>query len=89
VIDISKGRKFVKHVVPGIIKPAHILWNEVIGFLFICIGVLASPSAIRNIRNFDGDPKSIFRVGLSLSFVLIMIAFGTSSFLKARRIARK
>ena len=36
----AKGiaRKFIDNVVPGIIKPVHSLWNEVIGFLFLVLG---------------------------------------------------
>ena len=65
-----------------------VLWNEIIGFLFICIAVMAVPSAYRNIRDFDGEPQSVFRVGLSCFFALIMIYFGVSSFLRARKISK-
>ena len=34
---VKHGRVFVKHVVPAVIKPARTLWNEVIGFIFICV----------------------------------------------------
>ncbi len=34
------GAQFVKHVVPAVVKPARVLWNEVIGFLFLSLGVI-------------------------------------------------
>ncbi len=65
-----------------------VLWNEIIGFLFLCIAILAVPSAYRNIRHFDGEPQSLFRVGLSCTFALIMLVFGIGSFLRARKISK-
>src|SRR5574338_151726 len=35
------ARKFLANVVPGLVKPVHSLWNEVIGFLFLVLGVIA------------------------------------------------
>ena len=38
-VTVHHGTQFIKHVVPAVIKPARVLWNEVIGFIFLCIGV--------------------------------------------------
>lgn len=81
-------RKFLGHVLPGVMRPLRILWNEVIGFLFIVLAVWAVPSAIRNVRQFDGDADSFFRVILSFGFAGIMAYFGITSFLRARKISR-
>jgi hypothetical protein len=85
---IALAKKFVRTVMPGVAKPLHILWNEMIGFFFIALAVIATPSAYRQIKQFDGEPKSIFRVLLSCTFALIMIVFGVHSFGKARKIKR-
>ena len=85
---MALGKKFLQHVLPGVVKPIHTLWNEVIGFLFFALAVMAVPSAYRNIRHFDGEPKSFFRVMLSGTFAVLMLWFGVSSFLRARRISR-
>ncbi len=69
-------------------RPMRVLWNEVIGFLFIVLAIWAVPSAIRNVRQFDGDAGSFFRVVLSFSFAGIMAYFGITSFLRARKISR-
>lgn len=84
----SIGKKFIQHVVPGVIKPLRVLWNEFIAFLFFALAILAIPSAYRHIKNFEGDPQSFFRAVLSCGFALIMIVFGVFSYLHARKISR-
>jgi hypothetical protein len=85
---MSKINQFLTHVMPGVTRPLRVLWNEIIGFLFIVLAIWATPSAIRNLRNYDGQSESIFRASLALIFVLIMAYFGISSFLRARRIGK-
>jgi hypothetical protein len=87
-IMLSIGRKLVQHVLPGVFKPIHILWNQLIAFTFFVLAVAVVPSAYRTIRDFDGEPRSLFRAGVSCTFGLIMIYFSLSSFLKARRISK-
>lgn len=84
----SVGKKLVRHVLPGIFKPLHILWNQLISFTFFVLAVAAVPSAYRNIRSFDGEPQTLFRMVLSCSFALIMVFFCITSYIKARRISR-
>ncbi len=81
-------RKFIRHVVPGIIRPVHILWNQVIGFLFIVLAIGTVPSIFRAWREFDGEGKDFWRLGLTLAFGVIMGGYGVSSFLRARKISR-
>jgi hypothetical protein len=84
----SIGKKFVQHVVPGVVKPVRILWNEFIAFIFFALAVLAVPSAYRHIKNFEGDAQDFFRVVLSCGFAVIMIFFGVTSYIRARKISR-
>lgn len=81
-------RKFLHHVLPGVVKPVRILWNELIAFLFFVLAVWTIPSAYRHIRDFKGDPDSLFRLILSSFFALMMIFFAVTSFLRARKISR-
>ena len=81
-------RSFLGHVIPGVIRPLHVLWNEIIGFLFLVLAVMPIPSIVRNVREFEGDAGSFFRLILSFSFAGVMAYFGISSFLRARRISR-
>ena len=80
--------QFLSHVLPGIIRPLHALWNEVIGFLFIVFAVVAGFYVIRALRGFEGDIEGLFRIVLPALFGLVMGYFGVSSFLRARKISR-
>ena len=80
--------QFLGHVLPGVVRPLHVLWNQVIGSVFVVLALSAVPSTIRYIREFDGDGASIFRAVLSASFAAIMAFFGIASFLRARKISR-
>jgi len=78
------AKKFLVHVVPGVARPINILWNQVIGFLFIVLALFPVPGAIRIIGKEGSGP----RLALTIPFVLIMGWFGISSFWKARKIDR-
>ena len=82
------AKSFLQHVVPGVIRPIHALWNEVIGFLFIVLAIVATPSTFRKVRMINDDPRTLFFAVISVGFVLLMAFFGITSFLKARRISR-
>ena len=82
------GRKLIAHIVPGVVRPIRILWNEVIGFFFLVLGLIALPKAFQAWRSFDGEPQTIFRLLLTGIFMLTMITFGIGSFRRARKISR-
>jgi hypothetical protein len=68
-------------------KPIRVLWNEVIGFVFIALGVMMGFSTYRNFRDVNEHGSPLPLIGGSL-FALLMLYFGVSSFLRARRISR-
>ncbi|HLG99161.1 MAG TPA: hypothetical protein VKX49_22815 [Bryobacteraceae bacterium] len=78
------AKKFLGHVMPGVIRPIHILWNQVIGFVFIVLAVIPVPSAIRSWGKDGSGP----RLALTIPFVLLMAWFGLVSFWKARKISK-
>ena len=80
----SKVKNFLGYVIPGVIRPIHILWNQVIGFFFIVLALLPVPSAVRNF----GKEGSGAHLALTIPFVLLMGWFGVSSFWKARKISK-
>jgi sulfite exporter TauE/SafE len=82
-VAVKQGRSFLRHVIPAIIKPLNALWNEVIGFLFLCLGTVFGFSAYRYWR--AADP---FRGVVASSCAILMIWFGVSSFWRARKISR-
>ena len=90
-MTLDKGSmigRFFAHVVPGVMRPMRVLWNEVIGFLFIVLGVWALPSAIRSWREFARGEAGISKAVLPAIWIGVMLYFGITSFLRARRISR-
>ena len=83
------AQSFFQSVVPGVVKPLHILWNEVIGFMFMALAVPAIGAAYRAYQGLATDSKDFGRLVMSVLFSVMMVGFGVSSFLKARRIRRR
>lgn len=79
---------FLGHVLPKVILPLRILWNEMIGFLFLVLAVPAVWSAITNFRRVDQDGDNLFRGLLAVIFAGVMVLFGIHSFVRARKISR-
>ncbi len=73
---------------PGVIKPLHILWNELIGFFFAVFAIFIFGSLAKGIYDYKGDQSSFFRlVMLGIAF-LVMSAYGLQSYFKARKIGK-
>ncbi len=85
---VSRSRQFLDHVVPAVIKPLRVLWNQIIGFVFLVFTVLGISPLVRGIREFDGDGQSFVHVGLSAGFVTVMAMFTVQSFWRARKAGR-
>jgi hypothetical protein len=75
------AKKFYQHVIPGIIRPIHIVWNQAIGFVFIVLAIVFGARVVRG-----KEPLGIQLVGGL--FVLLIAWFGISSFWKARKISK-
>ena len=84
---VGAGKQFVKHVVPAVIKPLRVLWNEMIAFLFLVFGVMVAASTWRNFTagQASGSPIILFAGG---GFALLLVFYGVSSLVKARKISR-
>ena len=80
---IRVGRQFFQHIIPAIVKPAHALWNEVIGFIFLCLGASFGFYSIR--YAWQGRTGHGVVAGAA---TLIMVWYGVDSFLRARKISR-
>jgi hypothetical protein len=93
LLTVDGGREFVRHVVPAILKPARTLWNEVIGFFFLCFGAIFGFKSVRTYMDFVAAPVDeatghLLRFLMSAFCALIMLYFGVSSFRRARKISR-
>jgi hypothetical protein len=87
------GREFVRHVVPAVIKPARALWNEFIGFIFLCLAVFFGFKAGRLAWDYmksgpAGDLGQLFRLVIAGFCTLVVLYFGITSLLQARKISR-
>lgn len=81
-------KMFVTTVMPAVIKPLRVLWNEIIGFLFIVFGIIFGFSLFRRFRNFEGGPTELFGLAAAGLFVAMLVGYGLFSFLRARKISR-
>ena len=93
VLSPRGGREFIRHVVPAVLKPARTLWNEVIGFFFLCLAVLFGSGAVRSYMAFRSAPPDqatgdLLRMLMAGFCTLLMLYFGVTSFLRARKISR-
>jgi hypothetical protein len=90
---VRHGGKFVKHIIPAIIKPLHSLWNEVVGFFFLCFATFFGIRAFTYYRHYADAPPALvpgelMRVVVTVFFALVFAAFGISSFRRAHKISR-
>lgn len=61
------------------------LWLETTGALFICMGGLAVPSALKEWRRYEqGGP--VWRLMVVALFMVMTISFGVFSFIRSRRL---
>ena len=84
----TKVGLFLSHVVPGVVRPVHILWNEVIGFVFLVLAVVFTSGSIRAYRNLKLEEVTPGKIVLLCLLPALMLFFGIASFLKARKISR-
>ena len=90
---MRQSEVFVKHVVPAVVKPARVLWNQFIGFLFLCFGVVFGfKTAHLAIQYGNSEPINgmgeFWRLAIAGGCTVVMLGFGASSFLRARKISR-
>ena len=89
VVRAAKGFKmddahrFAQHVVPEVVRPARVIWNQAIGGVFLLFAVFFGGYAINYYRSQNN-------VGLGFSVFLgaVMAFFSIASFLQARKIGR-
>jgi hypothetical protein len=90
---VRHSGKFIKHIVPAVIKPMHSLWNEVIGFFFLVFATVFGFRTVSYYKIYVHDTPAnaagdMVRVITTAFFGVVMASFGISAFLKARRISR-
>lgn len=84
----GRMRRFFKTVLPGILKPLHVLWNELIGFFFVAFAAIVGLNFGRSWMQYKGDEGELFRLVLMGGFFLILAFYAWQSYRKARKIQR-
>ena len=83
------AKAFVASFMPGVIKPLHTLWNEVLAFVFFLLALFVSLGPVRRgYRELDGDPANVLKFVLAVVLAVLMVVFCLYSFLRARKISR-
>ncbi len=83
------AKAFVASFLPGVIKPLHALWNEVLAFVFLLLAMLVALGPVRRgYRELDGDPANFIKFALAVVLAVLMLGFAVHSFLRARKISR-
>jgi hypothetical protein len=85
---IGASVHFARHSLPVAIRPARILWHQMIGFLFIVLAIAPARFEYKALANFKGDTESWVKAVMAGIFILVMLAYGISSFLRARKLSR-
>lgn len=88
MISLARGRQLLEHVLPAIVRPLRVLWNQMIGFLFLVLAAVAIPRAVGSVREFRGDLESFFRLLLTGLFIAVMGGYGIHSFWRAHKASR-
>ena len=76
------ARTFAQTVVPEVVRPARVIWNQVIGAIFLLFAFSFFSYAGMHRENPAG-------VVFGILLGCVMAFFGVTSFLKARRIASR
>jgi hypothetical protein len=90
-VKIGKNSKvglFLTHVVPGVARPMRVLWNEIIGFIFVVLGVVVTSGSIRAYRALKPEEITVWKIAVLAFLPVVLLYFGVTSFLRARRISR-
>ncbi|MFN7923394.1 MAG: hypothetical protein U0Q16_25050 [Bryobacteraceae bacterium] len=82
------AKRFATTVLPAIIKPLRVLWNEMIAFLFFALAFLMGLLPAWRYYNLKNDPDNFLRMMLTGTFGVVMLAYGIYSIVRARKIGR-
>jgi positive regulator of sigma E activity len=79
--NVDNAKRFAQHVVPEVVRPARIIWNQAIGAVFLVFAVYFLVYASMHRQNPPAVIGGVF-MGLIMGF------FAITSFRRARRISR-
>ena len=80
-------REFKNHIVPAIVRPMRVVWNQSIAFLFFALAFLSAVMVYREYRSRT-EMDALLALLLGGFFVAMMTGYGVHSLLRARRASR-
>ena len=88
-VKVEHARKFATHVVPEVVKPARIIWNQAIGGVFLLFSLLFFGYAVKYLRAWNTAASNPLALTFSVFLGLVMLFFGIGSFRTAKRIGQR
>lgn len=86
---IDHAKKFARHVVPEVIRPARIIWNQAVGAVFILFSMLFFGYAVKYLRAMHTAAANPVALAFSAFLGGVMLFFGWSSFRSAKRAGQR
>lgn len=82
-------RAFIASFLPGVIKPLHALWNELLAFIFLILAASVGFGPLRRgYKELDGDPGNLLKFLAAVFLTALMLGLGFYSYRRARSISR-
>ena len=66
-------------------KVLHVLWLEVTGFIFLCLGLMGAGAGLREYHKYGLGSGNLNKIWASGIFALLFAYFAVTSFWRARR----
>ncbi len=88
-VKVEHARQFATHVVPEVVRPARILWNQAIGAVFLLFALMFFGYAVTYFHKLHTESANPLALTFSLFLGVVMAFFGISSFRKAKGIGRR
>lgn len=86
---VDHARRFAQHVVPEVVRPARIIWNQAVGAIFLLFAVVFFGYSVKYFNNLHSADRNTVALAFSAFLGAVMTIFGIASLLKARRIGRR
>ena len=82
-------KAFITSFVPGVVKPLHALWNELLAFIFLTLAAAVGFGPLRRgYKELDGDPVNLIKFLSAVFLTMLMIGLAFYSYRRARKISR-
>jgi hypothetical protein len=81
-------KRFLNTVIPSILKPLQVLWNQLLGFLFLAFGIVVGSRVVRTWLKPEWTSDDLTAILLGGGLAVTLIGYGMHAVLRARKISR-